>query len=139
MGAIANPRAGGVELGYAEITADATNATTSFADVPGLSCTVTVGARPIRVIFSAGGVLNTADAGGVEIRLLEDGSLIGAAQQLLSGANRDVPFHRPIRRNPSAGQHVYKIQMKAIITGTATIKADNAAQYGPAYLQVLEV
>lgn len=131
--------AGGLELGYAQITADATRASTTPADVAGLSTTVTVGARPIMVIFDCNSVLNTAATGGVGVDILEDGVTIARLSEILATASNVTPGHREIRRTPTAGSHVYKIQLSALLSGTATIKAGPAGTTGPAFIQVLAI
>lgn len=127
----------GVELGYAEITADATRASTAPADVAGLTVTVTVASRPIIVVFDANAIINTTSSGGVRVDILEDGVAIGRSSQL--GATGDAsPAHREIRRTPSVGTHTYKIQLATLLSGSASIKAD-ASTIGPAFITVRAV
>lgn len=139
LAAYAESLAGGIELGYAEITADATRASTTPADVAGLSTTVTVAARPIIVTFGAGAVTNGSASGGAIAYLLEDGSKIGSAFTFDTAAATVFPVHRQVRRSPAAGSHTYKIQLATFVTGTATIKADSGATYGPASIGVYQV
>lgn len=127
------------ELGYAEITADATTASTSYGDVSGLTTTVTVGTRPIIVIFDCSYVANTIALGGVAVRILEDGVAIGVVSQLINLPGALLPFHRELRRAPAAGSHTYKAQVKAAFGGTVTIKADTGENAGPASLHVLQL
>ncbi len=134
--------AGGVELGYADITADATTTSGSFVDVSGLSVTVTKGSRPIVIKFSCGGVESTNNPGLGQIRIVEDGTSVGVLNWYLAAANtpNSSPM-REVRRNPSAGSHTYKIQFTrtAFGAGTFKIKADSGAGFGPASIQVVEV
>lgn len=129
----------GIELGHTEITTDATRAATSYADVAGLSVTVTVGARPIAIEFDCAAALNSSANGGIVVGVLEDGVMIGTVQTFFADANSTAPLHRRLRRNPSAGAHTYKIQLKTSFAGTATLRADSGSAYGPTSLSVVEV
>jgi hypothetical protein len=127
------------ELGSAEITSDATRAATSYADVAGLSVTVTVGTRPIVIEFDCPNAYNSNANGGVGVAILEDGVVIATASTLINSANAAVPLARSVRRAPSAGSHTYKIQLKTGFSGTATLKADSGTSLGPTSLHVLQV
>ena len=131
--------AGGIELGNSQITADATRNATSYADVAGLSTTVTVGARPIEVIFSCGASSNNGASGGLSVAILEDGSQIGGASHIFTNASNGVPIYRRLRRAPSAGSHTYKVQLKTLLAGTATLTADSGSVVGPASISVVEI
>lgn len=131
--------AAGIELGNSQITSDATRAATSFADVAGLSTTVTVASRPIEVMFSCGAAANNAANGGYAITILEDGSQIGGASGFFSSASNGGPIFRRIRRAPAAGTHTYKVQLKTLFSGTATITADSGSTAGPASIAVVEI
>lgn len=129
----------GVELGYASITTDATNNSTTPADVSGLTVTVTTATRPIVVVFDCNSVNNGNANGGVRIDILQDGVVIGRASSLVNSASASWPVHREIRRSPAAGSHTFKIQLATLAAGTATIKADDGTAIGPAYITVREV
>jgi hypothetical protein len=131
--------AGGIELGYAAITSDATRASTSYADVSGLSVSVTVGTRPILVTFSCPDASNSTSVGGVAVAILEDGSIVGNVGNLNDSATFHTPLFRAIRRAPSAGSHTYKAQLKTALVGTATLKADSGGTFGPTSIQVIEI
>lgn len=131
--------AAGSELGYAEITASAARASTTYADVAGLSATVTVAARPIAVYFSCANAVNGNANAGVGVKILEDGTAIGFAQTFFTAANVSVPMHRRLRRAPSAGDHTYKVQLAAIFSGTATLNADTNTAYGPCAISIVEI
>lgn len=131
---------GGIELGSASITSSVTSTSTTYADIAGLSVTVTVAARPIEITFSASAMDNNASAGGVSVAILEDGSIIGATGSFIASASAQVPGNRILRRAPSAGSHTYKCQLKRVFAfGTATLYADNYVALGPATLSVKEV
>jgi hypothetical protein len=134
MSVVRSPIRGRV-LGSASISADATRNAATFADVTGLTTTVPV-VGPVLVIFSCASASNNVATNGVSIRILEDATSIGGASHLL-GASQGVPIHRTFLRNPSAGSHTYKVQLRTLFGGTATISAD-AADVGPATLFVLE-
>lgn len=132
--------AGGVELGYANVTASTvTSSSSSYADISGLSTTVTVGTRPIEISFSAPSADNNAANGGVSVAILEDGALIGACGSLFNLASAQVSLNRTLRRAPSAGSHTYKCQLKRVFAGTVTLYADNFTALGPISLRVNEV
>lgn len=127
----------GRELGYASITSDFTGTATSLTDIPGLSVTVTVAARPIIVKFQADFASSNAGfLGGVY--LAEDGTDIG----VLAGAGALAPTHGERRRAPAAGSHTYKLRYNQGSAGTFTIKAgagNSGGVNGPAFIQVIEI
>lgn len=131
--------AAGVELGYASITSDATRASTTFADVSGLSTTVTVGSRPIQIEFSCGNASNNGANAGVAVKILAGTSTIGGLQTFFTAANVSTPLNRRIRHAPAAGSYTYKVQLATVFAGTATVKADSGTTYGPASISVVEV
>lgn len=126
------------ELGYAEITANATASSTTPDDVVGFSITVTIRPNPVIVTFDCAAIKNSNANGGVRIDILEDGVGVGRVSSLINSADAAMGAHREIRRNPLVGDHTYKIQLATLFSGTATISADNSG-VGPAYLAVREV
>lgn len=137
--AVSKAGVAGRELGHAEITSNATRASTTPADVAGLSTTVTVGSRPIEVVFSCGAVSNGNATAGVAVKILEGSTVKGGAVTFVADAGVAMPLNRRIRLSPAAGSYTYKIQLAAFVAGTATISADTGATYGPASISVVEL
>jgi hypothetical protein len=136
MGGTAVSRApGGRELGYAEIVADDVNATAAARDVAGLSVTVPVGSRPIKVEFYSGGVKNGTLNQFADIQIKEGGTVI--AEAFAGGTTAAALFPCKIERRltPSAGSHTYKITSAPLSSGTVTIAA---AATNPAFIRVTE-
>lgn len=131
--------AAGVQLDRASITSDATRASTTFADISGLSVTVDVGARPVEIKFSAGAISNNAANAGVAVKILRGTSFVGGFQTFFTSANVAIPVTRIVSDSPAAGNYTYKAQLATVFSGTATVKADSATSYGPASLSVVEV
>lgn len=130
------------ELGYAQITSSFTtaNAWGTVADVTGLSVTVTVGTRPIKVIFDCE-QLGNSSTGGATLWLKQDSGaydIMGQSIGLASGAGH--PCHREVRFTPSAGSHTYQLGLTRAFgqsAGNATITCASGAQ--AAFIQVVEL
>lgn len=128
----------GTQLGYAEITSNATFDATED-DIAGLSVTVTVGQRPIVVEFGCRAISNPTANAGCVIFLKEsttylwtwDDYLIAVAANFRSGG-----IARSGTLSPAAGSHTYKISAVTGAASTGTIVAEATA---PAYIRVLEV
>jgi hypothetical protein len=133
-GGVAWKAVAGAELGYAEITSNATTTSATAADVTGLSATVTVGTRPITIEFYAWCVYNTA-AASASVVITEGASVLQQGLVAINVANSGVPVLMKVRVAPSAGSHTYKIQMYRGGSGTATIAA---ASGSPAFIRVVE-
>lgn len=127
---------GGRELGYAEITANVA-LTGSTADIPGLSITVTVGARPIKLIFDAQSGQISAAGNFNTLQIVEGPTILTAVQYGVASANTIFPLHREKRLAPSAGVHTYKIQGGVAGTAGATDRLVATAT-SPAFLQAVE-
>lgn len=126
---------GTAELGYAEITSNATSTTTAatYTDVAGLAVTVTVNG-PIKIIFDCSNINNTS-TGGVAVAIMEGASILTQTFENIASAV-GVPCHREIRLTPTAGSHTYKIGLARVsAAGTATIFATAT----PAFIQVVRV
>lgn len=126
--------AGGIELGYAQITSTFTQTGAGSSDVTGLSTTVTVGTRPILVKFGCGGLANSSASGGTQMLIKESSTTLTAATIVFSTVGQ--PVFREVRLTPSAGSHTYKITLVQTVTGNSSI---TAAATDPAYIQVIEV
>ncbi len=134
--------AGGVELGYAQTTSNFVTTSTVLTDVTSLSTTVTVGSRPIVVIFYADGA-NTTAAFGFTAMLNMDGSSIGAIGGGLYNSSSAIVTTINARRRltPSAGSHTFKIQVKNNSAGTLTLTAGagTSTNNAPMFIQVLGI
>lgn len=126
--------AGGVELGYAQITSTATQTGAGGSDVAGLSVAVTVGTRPIVVEFGCDGLVNTSGSGIAQAFIKEGSTNLTAATVSLTTIGMAVC--RRVRLTPSAGSHTYKITLVQVVTGNSQI---TASAIDPAYIHVLEV
>lgn len=124
----------GLELGYAQITSDFTTAA-GPVDAAGLSITVTVGARPIMLEFYSQGLSNSA-AGGYGSATLVEGSTVLQRGGFGGAANVTFPGTVRVRLAPSPGSHTYKVQLAAVIAGTAKLQA---TADGPAFIRAFEV
>ncbi len=125
----------GIELGYASITSTVTQTGAGNQDVAGLSVTVTVGSRPIRIEFSAPNISNSSSSGLTIISIME------ASTQLTnlaygSGTTATAPANRSVRLAPSAGAHTYKVNLTQFVTGNSALGASATA---PAHIWVTEV
>lgn len=104
--------AAGIELGYAEITANFTTASTTAVDVTGLTTTVTVAARPIKVIFDCNSIRNPTASGAIVLEIYDSTAAAKVAElgYTINNANQQVPAHREIRLAPAAGTRTYKMR-----------------------------
>lgn len=128
---------GGVELGYAQITANAT--ATTEADVAGLSTTVTVGARPIMVRAYAPQLQHSGSAFAA-MSIFVGGSrtgtrMNGGVTSLVTGGLIEI------RQNPAGGSYTYNVKLWGTNgiggnSGTATIVCQAS---NPAFIQVVQL
>lgn len=125
----------GIELGYAQITSTFSTTSTTATDVTGLTTTVTVGTRPVKVIFAAAAIYNGTANGAVAIEIVEGTTILAATSLVSNPAGLRVPCHREVRLAPTAGSHTYKIRAYCV-SGTANIQA---AADNPVFIQVIEV
>lgn len=123
------------ELGYAEITSNATTTATSVTDVTGLSVDVTVGSRAIVVEFACRGLANSAANGNALVSLREGATALAMADLISAPAGLRVAVACRRRLAASPGAHTYKVQW-LVSSGTATMYA--GADH-PAYIRVYEV
>lgn len=124
----------GVELGYAEITANHVQTGAGSADVAGLSVTANVGGRPIIVRLNASSVFNSSASGISTLKILEGSTQLASVTATLTTTT--IPVAREVRLSPSAGSHTYKVSLTQVITGNSTL---SASATDPASLQVVEV
>lgn len=126
--------AGGVELGYAQITSNATQTGAGNNDVSGLSVSVTVGVRPILVRFEASSAFNSSGSGITIISIKESSTVLSTVS--VSSTTLALPVRREVRLAPSAGSHTYKINLQQFVSGNSTLSAGST---DPAFIQVIEV
>jgi hypothetical protein len=115
--------AGGNELGYAQITASQSTASTTGVDVSGLSVTCTVGERPVKVIFD--GVLRNTTVGVyARAQILVDGTIVATAGGPTAIASEYRAGHREVRVSglTPGSSHTFKIQILAPTGGTTSIE-----------------
>ena len=126
--------AGGIELGYAQITSNATQTGAGFADVAGLSTTVTVGTRPIVIEFGCDGLVNSSASGIATAQIAEGSTVLTSATVSLTTVGQVIC--RRVRLTPSAGSHTYKVVLAQVVTGNSQIICSSS---DPAYISVIEV
>lgn len=126
----------GRELGYAEITSNVVQTGAGSQDVAGLSITVEVGDRPIRLEFGCGALSNSLAAGLTSISLMEGAVVLASANAGLAAAGTNYTITRAVRLNPSPGTHTYKINLAQVTSGNCTLGASATT---PAYITAIEV
>lgn len=133
----ASQATGDTELGRAEITANAALAA-AMSDIPGLSVTVTVGSRPIKVIFDAQSGQISAAGNFNGIQIMEGATQLAVIQFGVGAANGIYPLHRERTLAPTPGLHTYKIQggVSGSVGANDRIVASVAS---PASLQVVQL
>ena len=124
-----------VEIGYAQTTATFTTSSASYVDVTGLQVTVTVTARPVKVIFDA---VCSGNTGGqpIGILIMEGGVQLQSCYASAPGANYLLPIHREVRLTPSPGAHTYKV---VLCSGGGATSSIQAGPTFPAFIQVIEL
>lgn len=134
------PAFSGTELGYAELTANfgpTTGVANTIYTVTGLSITVVTGLRPVIIEAYIPSMFNAGATADTTTQIWEDGSVVQADAITGSAtANKSVPGHAVVRRNPAAGSHTYDVRVKSNITGAITVTAGVGF---PAWIQVREV
>lgn len=126
----------GTELGYAENTGLSGSTTTTLSDVSGLTTTVTIGTRPIRIeaVIAANSI--TGGTGRCEIDIVEGSTTLGIGLSGTASATTVVGTVRATARlAPSAGSHTYKVQARV---ASATSGSYSSGATFPAYIQVVE-
>lgn len=130
---------GNVELGYAEITSNATATNPSpAADIAGLTTTVEVSDRPIEIRVQGYLLTNSVATSGWNLIINEDNTTdyYVDAMKVVGTAGSGKGAHGILRRNPAAGTHTYKVKWSRVVSGDLTLFA---AATQPAFIQVVEV
>lgn len=119
------------ELAYAESTSDFSTNSASLVDVTGITISPTVGSRPIYVHVQ--GLVWTLGAATITFNLVEDPAGANTSYdfgiQTLAATSFEM-IHMIKRLTPSAGAHVYKLQMK-MSASTGHCDGSNADDGGP--------
>lgn len=124
-------------LGYAQITASQSTSSTSLVDVTGLSVTVTVGSRPIRIICYSWGSLNSGSDLRTQFSLRDVTAGVEVQYAIItSTGSQQEALCLVAYLTPAAGSRTYKLQFAAAVNGTSTI---SAAATRPAFILVEEV
>ncbi|HET8627454.1 MAG TPA: hypothetical protein VFL91_08540 [Thermomicrobiales bacterium] len=124
-------------LGYAQITAaQTTTSVSTLVDITGLSVTVTIGSRPVRIIFYS----PLVDNGGTA-RIIVALYDVTAAAQIQEGfitpsSGNGHALYVSSYQTPAAGSRTYKAQFRVPDGGTGRVFADAA---DPSYIYVEEV
>jgi hypothetical protein len=133
----------GRELGYAEITSSRPGitgvGTANKIPITGLSVTVAVTSRPIKVIARTGVSFNTTAAGGGGIGIVDTAdtsTLLAQASAVAATVNGVFSLHCEARRAPAAGLHTYAVYAWCVVVGTFTFVA---GVQNPAFIQVVEL
>lgn len=129
-----------IYLGYAAITSPFTSTTTgSYADVTGLSITVTVpsGGRNVKITVGGRIMYSTAAAGTtVELVVYDNtaGAIIGGISLNSPGASYSMNPNFVAFHTPSSGSRTYKIQFKTSAAGTFGLRGTDSTT--PAFILV---
>lgn len=104
-----------------------TTSSTTFADMTGLSITITTNGGSVLVGFT-GSFTNSNSAAANNITLLVDGVSEGADDGVAVFVDTDVVSFVWLVEGVSAGSHTFKLQWK-VSAGTATLYAQSSATY----------
>lgn len=131
-------RSAGGELGYAEITTNWSQVGTanSIYDITGLQTTVAARGRPLIVQAFLPVIYHSAAPANAQVLIYEDGNLVSYCRLGFPGTGT-VPNPALVRarRQPSAGQHTYKVSVQTLTAGTVTV---TGATSGPPHIHVIE-
>lgn len=130
-----------ITLGYAQITGNITNATTSFAQATGLAVTVTIpaGTRRIKITAYCGSISSGTGGDGAVVGIW-DGSVTSGGTQIAtynSFPSATITLNSGLTciavQSPAAGSKTYNVGFAAVTGGTATIAASGT---NPAFILV---
>jgi hypothetical protein len=126
------------ELGYTAVTSTFAFSSTSWATA--VTCTVTVGSRPVMITGYAGSLLNMLNTYGVaNAGIFEDGVQISQSSTSIAAGLQyaGVPLFISGRSAPAAGSHTYTLQMQ--VGGAGQSMELFAQTFEPIYLQVVQL
>jgi hypothetical protein len=137
--AVTGDTAPGAELGYVESEIAFTTTSTSNVDVTNMELTVTTDGQPIKVEFAAVALLHTASNGIPILSILEDDTIVFQYSMRTAAANCGQGVSPFVRRQPSAGEHTYKVQVLTSIFGAAGTVTVNAGAEAPMQFLITNV
>lgn len=129
---------GGQELGYAELSADFSTASTSLVDVTGFAVTVTIGSRPVRIDVFVPRMDETASNAQAVLEIYDNtaGARVKAgAVWMHADGNGSGGVLVSARHAPAAGSRTYKVRM-SVSAGTGGLHNITGS---PAHLLVTEI
>jgi hypothetical protein len=114
---------GGTELGYAEITAGFSTASSTPVDITGLTVTCKVGERPVVIAYGAN--MRNNNVGGFA-RVYGVANSVLASNLTVAGTMGYLALSRETRVSglTPGSTYTFKLQMAALTTGTADVYAD---------------
>lgn len=128
-----------ITLGYVQITADVSTASTSYVQATGLTLTVTIpaGSRRVRISAKCGSAYNATGGDGVGLSIwsgtVGSGTQLDASEGVSATANYTLNLTPCAIQSPSAGSITYNVGIKAITGGTAHTNSQSTV---PSYLLV---
>ncbi|GAC1406933.1 MAG: hypothetical protein NVSMB52_20380 [Chloroflexota bacterium] len=135
-----SPQGPAGKLGYTQITANQSTTSTTYVDVPGLSVTVTVGTRPLKITAYAPLINNTVAGNGGYWKISD---VTGAADiqlaRVLEGQTASTGMAVcavAANVSPAAGSRTYKVQYAILNAGTLNLIASATS---PAFILVEEI
>lgn len=130
---------GAGELGYTQITSNQTTNSSTFVDVPGLSVTVTIGSRPVKItLWTSAFDSNTVNGGRNVLQIYDDtaGAEVAEANCMNYGGNASE-CTVIARVHPAAGSRTYKARFETIDGSSASRLI--ASLTSPAFIVVEEI
>lgn len=127
-----------IALGYAQITANFSTASTTVVQVTGLTTTVTIpaGGRKVKITAFTAALYNSTAANATQMTIWD--GVVGSGTQLsrttgIEGGSSSSGGIAVAIVTPAAGSKTYNVGLIAVTSGTATVEA--AATY-PAFILV---
>jgi len=108
------------ELASAHLASNFSTTSTSFVDLTGLSLAVTVASRPLNVCVELQ-IQSGVDGGQFELALVEDNTRVSGIVDAVAATGNWTPACFTSRRNPAAGAHTYKVQIRTDVATTLVV------------------